>query len=48
MADHPLKYKAECVDVDCLIYQEKIRKGRLVKLCKQAEELGCEMIKQAA
>jgi transposase len=48
MVYHLLKYKEEYIDVDCLIYQDKIRKSRIVKLCKQAEELGYEMIKKAA
>ena len=46
MIYHLLRYKEEYVDVDCLIYQEKIRKSRIAKLCKQAEELGFEMIKK--
>ena len=45
---HRLKYKENYSAVDCLIYQEKIRKSRIVKPCKQAEELGYEMIKKAA
>jgi transposase len=48
MVYHLLKYKEEYIDVDCLIYQEKIRKNRIIKLSKQAEELGYEMIKKAA
>jgi len=48
MIYHLLKYKEEYIDVDCLIYQEKIRKGRIIKLTKQAEELGFELIKKAA
>jgi len=43
---HLLKYKEEYIDVDCLIYQEKIRKSRIAKLCKQAEELGFEVLKK--
>ena len=45
---HLLKYKEEYIDVDALIYQEKIRKSRIARLCKQAEELGFEVIKKAA
>jgi transposase len=48
MVYHLLKYKEEYIDVDCLIYQEKIRKSRIAKLAKQAEELGFEMIRKAA
>ena len=48
MIYHLLRYKEEYIDVDCLIYQEKIRKSRIAKLSKQAEELGLEMIKKAA
>lgn len=47
MIYHLLKYKEEYIDVDCLIYQEKIRESRLARLCKQAEELGCEVVKKA-
>lgn len=45
---HLLRYKEEYIDVDCLIYQEKIRKNRIAKLCKQAEELGFELTKKQA
>lgn len=48
MIYHLLKYKEDYIDVDCLIYQEKIRKSRIAKLNKQAEELGFELIKKAA
>ena len=48
MIYHLLRYKEEYIDVDCLIYAEKIRKGRIVKLTKQAEELGFELIKKQA
>lgn len=49
MIYHLLKYKEDYIDVDCLIYQEKIRKSRITKLSRQAEELGFELIqKQAA
>lgn len=46
MIYHLLRYKEEYIDVDCLIYQEKIRKSRIARLCKQAQELGFEMIKK--
>jgi len=46
MIYHLLKYKEEYIDVDCLIYQEKIRKSRIKKLCQQAEELGFEIYKK--
>lgn len=45
---HLLKYKEDYIDIDSLIYQEKIRKSRIAKLCKQAEELGFEVIKKQA
>jgi hypothetical protein len=45
---HLLRYKEDYIDLDCLIYQEKIRKNRIAKLCKQAEELGFEVIKKEA
>ncbi len=48
MIYHLLRYKEEYIDLDCLIYEEKIRKGRIVKLRKQAEELGFEVIKKQA
>ena len=48
MVYHLLKYKEEYIDVDCLIYQEKIRKCRIAKLSRQAEELGFEIVKKTA
>lgn len=48
MVYHLLKYKEEYIDVDCLVYQEKIRKGRIIRLTKQAEELGFDLIKKQA
>lgn len=45
---HLLKYKEAYIDVDHLIYQERIRKSRIAKLCKQAEELGFEIVKKEA
>jgi transposase len=40
---HLLKYKEEYIDVDHLIFMEKIRKQRLNRLRKQAEELGMQL-----
>lgn len=48
MIYHLLRFKEEYIDLDCLIYEEKIRKSRVVKLRKQAEELGFEVIKKQA
>jgi len=48
MIYHLLKYKEDYIDVDCLIYQEKIRKSRITKLSRQAEELGFELTKKEA
>ena len=45
---HLLKYKEDYIDVDALLYQEKMRKQRLTKLTKQAEELGFELIRRVA
>ena len=47
---HLLKYKEEYIDVDHLVFTEKIRKHRIARLRKQALELGLELseIKQAA
>ena len=45
---HLLKYKEDYIDVDCLLYQEKMRKSRIARLCKQAEELGFDIIKKQA
>jgi len=45
---HLLKFKEDYIDVDCLIYSEKMRTQRIAKLCKQAEELGFEVIKKVA
>lgn len=43
---HLLKYKEQYIDVDRLIYEEKIRKSRIVRLQKQADELGLELVKK--
>jgi transposase len=47
---HLLKYKEEYIDVDHLVFTEKIRKQRIHRLRKQAEELGMQLteIQQAA
>ncbi len=45
---HLLRYKEDYIDVDCLLYQEKIRRNRIAKLSKQAEELGFELIRKEA
>lgn len=41
---HLLKYKEPYIDVDCLVYEEKFRRSRLVRLRKQAEELGFQLV----
>src|SRR5207248_11756241 len=43
---HLLKYKEEYIDVDQLVFTEKIRKTRINRLRKQAEELGLEVIEK--
>jgi transposase len=45
---HLLRYKEDYIDVDSFLYQEKMRKHRVAKLCKQAEELGFDLIKKEA
>jgi transposase len=47
---HLLKYKEEYIDVDQLVFTEKIRTQRINRLRKQAEELGMQLseIQQAA
>jgi len=40
---HLLKYKEEHIDVDCLVFSEKIRTQRINRLRKQAEELGMQL-----
>lgn len=47
---HLLKYKEEFIDVDRFIFTEKIRKQRIARLRKQAEELGMQLteLQQAA
>jgi transposase len=41
---HLLKYKEEYIEVDRAAYEEKFRRSRLVRLRKQAQELGFEII----
>jgi hypothetical protein len=48
MIYHLLKYKEEFIDIDKLIYQEKLHKSRLARLSRQAEELGFDLIKKQA
>jgi len=43
---HLLKFKEEYIDVDRLLYEEKIRGKRLVRLRKQAEELGFQLVQK--
>lgn len=47
---HLLKYKEEYIDVEQLLFLEKIRKHRIARLRKQAEELGMQLteLQQAA
>jgi transposase len=45
---HMLKYKEDYIDVDCLLYQERMRKSRISKLNKQAEELGYQLVEKLA
>lgn len=43
---HLLKYKETYIDVDHLIFTEKIRKSRINRLRKQAEELGLQVVEK--
>jgi transposase len=43
---HLLKYREEYIDVDHLIFMEKMRKTRIARVRKQAEELGLEVIEK--
>lgn len=47
---HLLKHKEEYIDVDHLVFLEKIRKHRIARLRKQAQELGMQLteLQQAA
>ena len=40
---HLLKYKEEYIDVDQLLYSQKILKNRIARLRKQADELGLQI-----
>ena len=44
---HLLTYKEEYIDVDQLIYEEKIRTTRINRLRKQAQELGLEVVEKS-
>lgn len=41
---HLLKTKEPYLDISCLLYESKIRRHRLAKLRKQAEELGLQLV----
>lgn len=43
---HLLKYKEDYIDVDHLVQVEKIRKQRIARLRKHAEELGLEVVEK--
>jgi len=43
---HLLLYKEEFIDVDHLVFLDKIRKQRLARLRKQAKELGLDLIEK--
>jgi transposase len=43
---HLLLYQEEFIDVDQLVFLDRIRKQRLARLQKQAEELGMELIQK--
>jgi transposase len=43
---HLLQYKEEYIDVDRVLYEEKIRGKRLARLRKQAGELGFELVQK--
>ncbi len=43
---HLLKYREQFIDVDQLVFTEKIRKQRTARLRKQAEELGLEVVEK--
>ncbi len=46
MIYHLLKYKEDYIEVDHLIFLEKMRKTRVSRLRKQAEELGLEVVEK--
>jgi transposase len=41
---HLLRYKEEFIDVDQIVFLDKIRTQRLARLRKQAQELGMEIV----
>lgn len=41
---HVLKTKEPYLDIDRILYEEKIRRHRLAKLRKQAQELGLQLV----
>jgi transposase len=43
---HLLRYKEDYIDVDHLMFMEKIRKHRIGRLRKQAQELGLQLVEQ--
>src|SRR6185436_13049885 len=43
---HLLKYQEQYIEVDHLIFMEKIRKTRINRLRKQAQELGLEVVEK--
>ena len=45
---HLLKYKEAYIDVDRLVYENKLHRVRLSRLRKQAEELGLEIVERKA
>jgi transposase len=47
---HLLKYHEPYIEVDRLLYEERIKRHRLARLRRQAKELGCEVVelKEAA
>jgi transposase len=46
MIYHLLKYKEEYIDVDHLIFMERMRRTRINRLRKQAQELGLEIVEK--
>jgi transposase len=43
---HLLKYKEEYIDVDQLVFLEKMQRQRVARLRKQAEELGMQLVEK--
>lgn len=48
MIYHLLKYKEQFIDIDALLYQDRLRKRRVASLSRQADELGFDLVKRAA